>query len=757
MIISYELGYNKVPLGNGTIEAPIAVDTETDILNRPDEINNLALISASDGFRTILVHPDEIESFIYDHRKHHMVFHNFSYDYWVIRKELLKRSHTLASLWLDRVNQNLNHDTMILDGLVRIAQGKAESSEEDEDKFYMRGLGEVSKEYAGIILDKSDPYRKRYFEIIGKKFDEIKDKGYWEYAAKDAYATVKVWPTLYRLASEISIRYSSAYGNREENLAKWNQYGVLTEQIQIKGALALSQIERIGMPFSLEKVDIDEKIWREKIKESIKIIDKLRPNFFKKKNGRMEFTKKSHTPSINQGDLIVALSDAGMKIKEKIEGFLPPQSTGKLEGMSKKIEDWEPYAKYDEVLKEWLVLADATKRLSFYNIFKPPVKDLFSELEPEPPLRIRSRIDILKLTGRVSYKDPNLQQMPRDPVFRANFKTEEGTKLITVDYSFIELRTLAATCLHQVGYSVMADVIKKGIDPHAYTASMLKKVSLDEFLSWKKDPDKASMFKEARQAAKALNFGIPGGLGAAKLVTYAAANYGVIFTIKEAEDFRKKIVHEVYPELNETTGYLSDDTIRTIALNTGLSKGEIEILLPGDGAMKSWIGRVLVRLAYGATCKKDGDPYDPDFFEKCWECLYQIGKKIPKNSPLSEKSRKKLLLKTGDWELGKELVLGQALTLTGRVRSKVRYTAARNTPFQGLAADGAKLALWKLVSEDYKVCAFIHDEIVVEEVESKAEATLHYVEKVMQECMASVLDNTLPIGTEGSISDAWSK
>ena len=41
------------------------------------------------------------------------------------------------------------------------------------------------------------------------------------------------------------------------------------------------------------------------------------------------------------------------------------------------------------------------------------------------------------------------------------------------------------------------------------------------------------------------------------------------------------------------------------------------------------------------------------------------------------------------------------------------YTRARNTPFSGLAADGAKLALWNIQKLGYRIVAFIHDEMVV--------------------------------------------
>ena len=44
----------------------------------------------------------------------------------------------------------------------------------------------------------------------------------------------------------------------------------------------------------------------------------------------------------------------------------------------------------------------------------------------------------------------------------------------------------------------------------------------------------------------------------------------------------------------------------------------------------------------------------------------------------------------------------------------MNYTQARNTPFSGLAADGAKMALWNLTHIGFRVSAFVHDEFVIE-------------------------------------------
>ena len=55
-----------------------------------------------------------------------------------------------------------------------------------------------------------------------------------------------------------------------------------------------------------------------------------------------------------------------------------------------------------------------------------------------------------------------------------------GHLFLIVDYSFIELRTLAAVCEARYGRSRLADVIRAGIDPHCYTAAMFEGMELDD-------------------------------------------------------------------------------------------------------------------------------------------------------------------------------------------------------------------------------------------------------------------------------------
>ena len=64
------------------------------------------------------------------------------------------------------------------------------------------------------------------------------------------------------------------------------------------------------------------------------------------------------------------------------------------------------------------------------------------------------------------------------------------------------------------------DALNKGIDPHLLVGAGRLGLSYEEALANKKSPE----IKDARQKAKAINFGVPGGLGAATLVKYAKSN-----------------------------------------------------------------------------------------------------------------------------------------------------------------------------------------------------------------------------------------
>jgi len=98
-----------------------------------------------------------------------------------------------------------------------------------------------------------------------------------------------------------------------------------------------------------------------------------------------------------------------------------------------------------------------------------------------------------------------------------------------------------------------------------------------------------------------------------------------------------------------------------------------------------------------------------------------------------------------------------AQTITGRLRANCTYTQARNFPFQGLAADGAKLALYRLIKSVYRVVNYVHDEFVVEiPDDDHSQSALNSICDIMSTEMGSVCPS-VNIGIEASIAREWIK
>jgi DNA polymerase-1 len=117
----------------------------------------------------------------------------------------------------------------------------------------------------------------------------------------------------------------------------------------------------------------------------------------------------------------------------------------------------------------------------------------------------------LTATGRLSSTDPNLQNIPirtdRGARVRRAFTAAPGLKLMSVDYSQVELRILA----HYSGDKNLCQSFQDDLDIHTATASEVFGAKLQDVTS------------EMRRAAKAINFGIAYGQGAYGL----AENLGI--------------------------------------------------------------------------------------------------------------------------------------------------------------------------------------------------------------------------------------
>jgi DNA polymerase-1 len=146
-------------------------------------------------------------------------------------------------------------------------------------------------------------------------------------------------------------------------------------------------------------------------------------------------------------------------------------------------------------------------------------------------------------TGRLSSTDPNLQNIPvrteEGRKIRRAFVAEKGHKLLSVDYSQIELRLAA----HVADVQPLKEAFHSGADIHAMTAAQVFGVPAE------------GMDPMVRRRAKAINFGIiygisPFGLGQqlgipqAEAKAYIEAYFARYPGIRDYMDRTKKFARE---------------------------------------------------------------------------------------------------------------------------------------------------------------------------------------------------------------------
>ena len=397
---------------------------------------------------------------------------------------IIKIGHNIKydKIIFSRIGINLNpvDDTMLLSYVL------------DTGKF-RHNLDDLAKIYFNYETIK-------YKDVVGvgkkeKKFNEVDIKDAYIYAAEDADITLRLYKILKKRI--ISEKLLSVYEYIEKPLIN-----------------VLAEIEKKGIKVDVKRLKNLSLVFQKKLSKIEKEIFKLSSIKFNiaspKQLGEILFNK------------------LGLEGKKKGKSGAYSTSVDVLENLSYKGH------KIAEFLLEWRQIS---KLLNTYTY------SLINEVNKKT-LRIHTSYSMAATnTGRLSSTDPNLQNIPirteEGKKIRNAFISDKGFKLVSLDYSQIELRLLA----HIGKVEDLKKAFDKNIDIHKKTASQIFNVELKD------------VNDDLRRKAKTINYGIIYGIsafGLAKQLNIQRSeadliikeyfkNYkGILNYINETTDFCKK-------------------------------------------------------------------------------------------------------------------------------------------------------------------------------------------------------------------------
>lgn len=340
---------------------------------------------------------------------------------------------------------------------------------------------------------------------------------------------------------------------------------------------------------------------------------------------------------------------------------------------------------------------------------------------------VKPSFNVLVNTGRTSCRGFNLQQLPRIGGIRECFIPSEGYYFISADYSAIEICALAQICLERYGKSKLAEIINNRVDPHKWLAAQINHCRIDE------------VSKADRQKAKTASFGFPGGLGLDSFINFAEVSYNIKYTREEAAMLKEQWL-ESFPEMKEYISISNEKLICKYNLgNNPFNNPDIAVA-------------VFRKILSGNACKSDGTQYNKEIIDWAWNVLMY-----------SEFRNKELFIqdirerKTSFELCAAVFNIETVVTKTGLVRPFCSYSQALNNPFQATVAAGAKLALYRLFREGFRIVNFLHDEFIVEvPVEADHLQEALKIEKIMIEEMQRVIPD-VRISVEYALMDRWYK
>jgi len=729
------LFYRWTPKDGRVFAEGFALDLETTLIDedRPASIPTLVLGMAFGGDAGWFIMAEDMLPFLDAHPDNDLVFHNAAFDLAVLQ-ETYKRAGLTDDVYL-RVERGQVADTQILARLISLAS-------EGHTARGQSSLDACCKRYLGLDLPKDltnetgDSVRKTFGRYLGCTFETIPEI-YLQYAAADPVATWLLFRRLKDQLPAIKATSDKAFGYVDSQWLdeQWRTYGPLTHDIQLKASIVLDRISREG-------VYVDQARREDKVARLKEIVDET-------------------TRTLAVAGLPVEGKGAQSALRKRIQKLLNANknlpvhltSTGQIATDEEQLRD---LSGVDPMFGVLLKYRHAQKLLVTYA------------RKMLPGQRVHGRFHHLMNTGRTSCGGGfNLQNLPKELDASANHETTirgcfvpaPGNVFVVVDYAQIELGVLGWAWKHQLRFGdSLHRIVLEGHDMHRLIAAYVLG----------KTPDEVT--KDERNAAKPVSLGRPGGLGWKTIQKQAAAVYGVQLGEEEVQE-RMRAYQKLCPELSEHLKSRVDagtEIARALKLTPAAYNAAIGSARFADGSddnlPQGWLGGMLMKVLGSRTPMTKGNadkgipprPYSSAEIDLLWKAATRIpaGKLDEQDvADIRERRPSPRLQDAVAGIFSREPVF----TATGRLRANASYSACRNGIMQGLAADGAIHALWKLMRAGYRIVNFIHDEVICEVPEDeRLPDRVAQMEKLMIEGMQVVIPGAA-VRVETSVRRSFSK
>ena len=306
-------------------------------------------------------------------------------------------------------------------------------------------------------------------------------------------------------------------------------------RIECRALQAIAHMQLTGLPFNRAKLEELQKHYEGEIErlgaEFLENLDAAMPDVEKlprDDDGTFNLRAKA-TGHVRLGTKKLAgfNLNSPKQLVHKLGVLLGEEPTDKNGKPSASRQALRSYAADHKVIQLYLAWKKAEKR-------RQMVVALLDHQDADGFIRA-SYLQLGADTGRMSCREPNLQQVPRDKGFRQAAEAPEGWNFVVADFGQMELRLAAAESQD----ALMISAFQRDEDLHTITAQAI----------YPEPTEDEAELKARRQVAKSANFGLLYGSGAKGLRDYAGA-MGITMSVEEAEKIRETF-HNTYQGIHD--------------------------------------------------------------------------------------------------------------------------------------------------------------------------------------------------------------